>query len=380
MLNMRLEHTNGGQRTHWNLLRVFNESTLYSLARDPSQSDRFLCCLSKRIFLVHAAEIQGVRVCMHFVFCTLFDRNYLCKGLALFESLRAHCLEFTLWILCMDDATYSILERMGLENVRLISLRDFEDDALREAKRNRTSAEYCWTCTAPLVLFVIQNEPTADLVAYVDADVFFYSSPQPIYDELSGGSTLIVGHRFSSQYQALEETSGIYNVSMVVFRRDRDGLQCLTWWKERVIEACRLDPEAGLCGDQKYLDDWPTRFRNVVVLQHKGGGLAPWNISNYRLSRKNGDIYVDSDQLVFYHFHSLQILEKRFLTKRAFLASRGYRFTKEQLALVYEPYARELERAIKKVKELVPEFISGDPSLKLLDILRAYRNGNLLLV
>jgi len=193
------------------------------------------------------------------------------KGLALLESLRAHCLEFTLWILCMDAPTYSLLDKMRLENVRLIRLEDFEDDALRKAKESRTFGEYCWTCTAPLILFVIQNEPKANLVAYLDADLFFYSNSQPIYDELGDGSILIVGHRFSAQYQAWERTSGVYNVSMVVFRRDRDGLQCLTWWKERVIEACGLDPEAGLCGDQKYLDDWPTRFRNVVVLQHKGG-------------------------------------------------------------------------------------------------------------
>jgi hypothetical protein len=317
---------------------------------------------------------------MHYVFCTLFDKNYLYKGLALYSSLHTHCKEFTLWILCMDEPTYSILERMRLENVRLIPLDDFEDDALREAKPNRTFAEYCWTSTAPLILFVIQNEPTADLVAYLDADLFFYSNPQPIYDELGGGSTLIIRHRFSSQYEALEETSGIYNVSMVIFRRDRDGLECLAWWKERVLEACALDPEAGLCGDQKYLDDWPTRFRNVVVLQHKGGGLAPWNISNYHLSRKDGDTYVDSDRLIFYHFHSLEILGEPFLMKRAFLASRGYRFTREHLALVYFPYARELRRAIEKVEKLVPGFISGDGSLKLLGILRAYRNGNLLLV
>jgi hypothetical protein len=317
---------------------------------------------------------------MQYTFCTLFDKNYVYRGLALYQSIAAHCKEFTLWILCMDETTYSVLEKMRLKNVELILLKDFEDEALREAKQNRTFGEYCWTCTAPLMLFVIQNNPKTNLVAYLDADLFFYGNPQPIYDELGDGSILIVGHRFSPEYQSSERTSGIYNVSMVIFRRDRDGLECLTWWKERVLEACRLDPEAGLCGDQKYLDDWPTRFRNVVVLQHKGGGLAPWNISNYRLSRKNGDIYVDSDQLIFYHFHSLQILGKRFLRKRAFLASRGYRFTKVQLTLVYEPYARELERAINKVKELVPEFILGDASLKLLGILRAYRNGNLLLV
>jgi len=289
-------------------------------------------------------------------------------------------MEFTLWILCMDEPTYSILERMRLENVRLIPLDDFEDDALREAKRNRTFAEYCWTCTAPLISFVIQNEPTASLVTYLDADLFFYSNPQPIYDELGDGSILIVGHRFSPEYTAQEETSGIYNVSMVVFRRDRDGLECLAWWKERVLEACALDPEAGLCGDQKYLDDWPTRFRNVVVLQHKGGGLAPWNISDYSLSRKNGQTYVDSDRLIFYHFHSLQILRKRFLLKRAFLASRGYRFTREQVALIYLPYARELERAIETIEKLVPGLSSGYADPGLLGILCAHRNGNLLFV
>jgi hypothetical protein len=101
----------------------------------------------------------------------------------------------------------------------------------------------------------MRQESQVTHVAYLDADLFFYSNPQPIYDELGDGSILIVGHRFSPEYRTSERTSGIYNVSMVVFRRDRDGLECLTWWKERVLEACRLDPEAGLCGDQTYLDD-----------------------------------------------------------------------------------------------------------------------------
>jgi hypothetical protein len=296
---------------------------------------------------------------MGYTFCTLFDRNYLFKGLALHQSLTEHCSDFVLWILCMDDETSQILERMDLKNVKLIRLVDFEDEALRKARRERSPAEYCYTCTAPLILFVLEKETETENVAYLDADLFFYSDPQPIYKELGNESVLIIPHRFSPEYQFMERESGIYNVSMVIFRQDRNGLECLNWWKEQCLKACRFDPKIGLCYDQKYLDDWSTRFRDVHVLQHKGSGLAPWNVLNYQLRKDKGRIYVDSDELIFYHFHSLQIL--KLFNKRMFLLSPtpGYRFTHRQRGLVYSPYVQELCRTIDKVRQAKPDFESG---------------------
>ena len=114
---------------------------------------------------------------MTYTFCTLFDKNYLYKGLVLYRSLAAHCVDFTLWILCMDEVTYSILAGLQLERTRLIALEDFENEELRQVKKDRTAAEYCWTCTAPLVLYVMEQDPEVGSVAYLDADLFFFQRP-----------------------------------------------------------------------------------------------------------------------------------------------------------------------------------------------------------
>jgi hypothetical protein len=167
---------------------------------------------------------------------------------------------------------------------------------------------------------------------------------------------------------------------MVIFRSDAYGRECLNSWIEQTLEECRLDPEAGLCGDQKYLDDWPVRFRNVVVSQNKGSGLAPWNITNYQLSRTNGQVSVDVDKLIFYHFHSLQIIERGIVTMRPFVAAKGYRFTRKQLTLIYIPYVKALCRIISDVKRISPGFAGGYIRLNRQDLIRNWLKGNLLLI
>jgi hypothetical protein len=213
-----------------------------------------------------------------YYFCTYFDRHYLPRGLALYRSLREHCPEFRLWVLCMDGDTHSALAQLGLPGVQPIALRDFErdDEPLLSAKQNRSQVEYYFTCTPSLPLYILDRWPEVDLVTYLDADLFFFANPVPLFDELGEGSIAIIGHRFPT-YLRSKERYGIYNVSWLTFRRDESSLDCLHWWRERCIEWCYDREEDGRFADQKYLDDWPTRFQNVVVLEHKGANLAPWN-------------------------------------------------------------------------------------------------------
>ena len=69
-------------------------------------------------------------------------------------------------------------------------------------------------------------------------------------------------------------------------------------------------------GDQKYLDEWEKRFGNIHEVENAGAGVAPWNLSDYRLEGKESNgIYLTYKgkqrvKLVFYHFQNLRFLDE----------------------------------------------------------------------
>lgn len=287
-------------------------------------------------------------------YCTLFDRNYLFKGLALHRSLEAVAGDYVLHVLCMDDVVYDLLERMKLPKLRTIRHADFADAELLAVKPQRSTAEYCWTCTASLPLYVFAHQPDVDLVTYLDADLFFFSSPEPLFAELGRASILILEHCFAPRFARFAE-SGKYNVEWLSFRRDENALRCLRWWRERCIEWCYDRLEDGRYGDQKYLDDWPQRFAGVQVLRNIGAGVAPWNFSNYRIEARGVEVLVDGVPLVFYHFHGLR------LTAWGMPIPMPEIYETERLAdaVIYGRYAASLEESILRVRAVEPGFAQG---------------------
>jgi hypothetical protein len=240
-------------------------------------------------------------------FCTYFDRHYLPRGLALYRSLQQHCPSFKLWALCMDSDAYGVLSTLALPGLHTISLPEFEqqDPPLRAAKENRSRIEYYFTCTPSLPIFIFDQFPEVDLLTYLDADLYFFADPAPVFDEIADHSIAVIEHRFPP-YLRDRERFGVYNVGWVSFRRDSHAAACLAWWRERCLEWCYDRCEDGRFGDQKYLDQWPGLFTNLVVLQHKGANLAPWNLTNYRLREDAGQVWVDDQPLIVFHFHGLK--------------------------------------------------------------------------
>jgi SAM-dependent methyltransferase len=306
-------------------------------------------------------------------FCTLFDVNYLPRGLALYRSLAEQCDTFHLRVYCVDRETKDLLDRLALPALETIGFDELErdDPELLAVKPTRSRVEYCWTATPAICLHALDSRPELESITYLDADLLFFHEPSPVFDELGDASVLIVPHRYAPPWQGHEEASGIYNVQFMTFKRTADGLEALRWWRDRCLEWCYFRVEDGKMGDQKYLDDWPTRFTGVHVLQHPGGGLAPWNIESYTLSVGPTGPLVDGVPLIFFHYHSLKLyrgggarLRTVGLFRDAFrtgnlLWSADYPVTRHERRLVWNPYLRALERAYTVLRSLSPGFGAG---------------------
>lgn len=288
-------------------------------------------------------------------FCTLFDGNYLFKAVAMIRSLERHAPGFALTCFCFDADARRIVDALAIPGVTTVSLAQLEahDPAFAATKSERTRTEYCWTATPALPLYLFDTRPDLEEVTYLDADLLFFSSPEPLFAEMGDASVLITPHRFAPEY-AHHEASGTYNVQFLTFRRD-GGLEVLRWWHDRCVEWCFNRLEDGKLGDQKYLDDWPERFAGVHVLRHLGGGLAPWNITQYALRSEGDRVWVDGDELVFFHFHRVKLVEGGAHQWHP----PGYRIDERNERLVYGPYLRALDAATADVRRVEPGFARG---------------------
>ena len=287
------------------------------------------------------------------IFCTLFNYAYLPQGMALYRSLVSTLGEdFTLYILCMDSFVEEAYEYRKMRGVRLIRLADIETDRLKAAKSSRTFGEFCWTCTGPLIRFVQELVPQGTLVTYVDADIAFFSTPKAIEAELGDGSVFIHEHDFAPEFAKLSAGSGRFNVGVTGVRKNEEGRACLDRWIGQCLDECVMDPAAGKCGDQNYLDEWPKLYPNLVVSKSSGIGRAPWNITKNMVRTENGKVEIDGQPLVFYHYHGLRMLRRRFGIDPTMLTTGDYYVPPQIERSIYEPYVRELYRCQDRLRQI----------------------------
>ena len=290
-------------------------------------------------------------------FCTLFDSLYLSKGLIMYESIKENTDDFHLFVFAFDDICLKILEYLDLPNVTVISLKKFENEQLISVKDKRTKAEYCWTCTPSIINFVLENYKVLSCT-YVDADLFFYNSPLVLLKEPAAEkSVLITEHRFSRFTKMSEKRrAGRFCVQFITFNNVKESRDILNKWKNQCIEWCYARYEDGKFGDQKYLEDWPAKYPNVHILEHPGGGIAPWNVQKYFFTKRESQIYGRENgrkkefEIIFFHFHFVRILSDGY-------ADIGWnRLQEDVIDLFYFPYIRKIIEKEKYLKESFPEY------------------------
>lgn len=288
------------------------------------------------------------------VFCTLFDSKYLDKGLALWYSLEHTAREYRLFIFCFDGLSYDTLNKMGLSHVELVRLEQIEDEELLKIKAQRSKAEYCWTCV-PVAIGYVLDHYDVDSCAYLDSDIYFFSSPRVLYDEIdaSGCDVVVTEHRFGTSRMARKwrKKSGKYCVEFNYFNQSENARKALEWWKERCYEWCYALYQENRMGNQKYLEQIPVLFDGVHELQHLGGGTAPWNLEQYCLADQ-GDPPVLKEiktgkrfEIVFYHFQNIRYMSEKVVN----LNSRTH--DKDLKKRIYYPYLKLIIQIRRQLAE-----------------------------
>jgi hypothetical protein len=288
------------------------------------------------------------------VYCSYFDHNYLARGLALYHSLRRHSPGASLWVLCLSEPCHRALAALDLPGLVPVRLTDFEaaNPDVAATRPNRSLIEYYFTCSPAWMLYVVENAPDAEWVTYLDSDLFFFASPDPIYEEMGDAAFGIIPHRFSRGLEA-QRRFGLYNVGWVSVRQRSDGIAALRWWRERCLEWCHDRVEGDRFADQRYLDRLPELFGGVHVISHLGANLAPWNLADCHLAWRGERVEIDGQYpLLFFHFYGVKRSGGYYFNSHRLYGAPFSGLVKHRL---YEPYIAALTGAERVAARLLEE-------------------------
>jgi len=143
----------------------------------------------------------GVRL-----YCTYCDHRYLPRALALLASMEASGFEGEFWLFCLSDECFRILSLLNLSRVRAVRLSELEEQypELLAVKAERQIIEYYYTCSPAIVRFALARVPAAEWVTFLDSDLWFFQSPDLVFDAIGEASVAIVPHNFVKRSRHFE--------------------------------------------------------------------------------------------------------------------------------------------------------------------------------
>ena len=110
-----------------------------------------------------------------------FDKNFLVRGLATYRSIYPHTPDAHFWVLCLDNETKPMMEKMNLKNVSCITLEEMNNKELLETRPKRNNTEFAMTSKSCFLSYLINTNKVKsnEILILTDVDMIFYS---PIHE------------------------------------------------------------------------------------------------------------------------------------------------------------------------------------------------------
>jgi len=283
------------------------------------------------------------------IYCTHFDSRYLARGIAMLRSLRRFDARAPIHVLALDEQCAKILAGIFGSSVSLITTDTLHQryPELRGLREGRSQWAYYATQKPAFAVHTIEHAPPSSIVAFIDADTWFFADPRPMFAEFGASSIGLSPHRFPQELQHLA-MYGQYNAGCNLWRADMEGLRCARNWANDCVERCDEQCEGGHFMNQGYLNHWPERYSGVHLLRHPGVNLAPWNLDNHVLAPDGAGIAVDDQPLIFFHFSGIVPAEDGSWRSIYPHRRRQLEFLRES---IYGPYLAAVETERRMLRE-----------------------------
>lgn len=284
------------------------------------------------------------------LYFTVSDRNFLPRTLSMCKSLRMFDQENRIIFFAIEPLSKNEFLEFSKIQVEILQVDTYIGlDLFIDLKTKRSLLEFVWTLPSLLLSRIMLSETDFSDVTYLDADIYFYSDPSIVWEEVKVGNVSVVPHNFSDRLKMIFQESGDFNVSWVSVPNTDFGLQVSTDWATKCLEICPDVPTIyngrSVYGDQKYLDYWPMDFgERIQVIQNVGVGVAPWNYERLSIS-KDYPFLVNQSPLIFYHFSSHQ-----FGFRFARMMGSEYSKVSPIPKALYKYYENDLLESVKALK------------------------------
>lgn len=250
-------------------------------------------------------------------FCSVADSKFSRNIVALNNSLYRGDPDYVLHLLCLDDQIYKEINHPNIVKYDInVLLSDNED--LRLSQNNKPSREalvngrgdyelssriqFIWSLSSYFTHHCLNGLPINSSIIYVDSDIYFFDNWKKIHSFTDGVSVGLVEHRIPFAHD-----NGKYNVGILYFKKDDNGLECAKFWKDCLLTQDHpYYAKYGDCGDQKYLELFPRLFSNVQSLDLFFGHLAPWNLPFHQYTDTSIVWNGKHQNIMYYHFSNFK--------------------------------------------------------------------------
>lgn len=242
---------------------------------------------------------------------TICSANYLSQAITLGSSLKSTNpdVEFRIYLVDRLEGREELRSRVPFRLIEIekVPVTDFEGMVLRY------NVVELNTSVKPYIFYHIFNtEPEVKKIIYFDPDIMVFKALTGLIEKLENYNMVLTPHIQTPSdvdsnvpSESIFLATGIFNLGFIAISRSEETFRFLNWWKEKLVYQGYACHEMHLFFDQKWINFAPVFFEGVFVEKNRGYNMAPWNLHERTLSKKNETYIVnENESLIFFHFSS----------------------------------------------------------------------------